>query len=188
MKTLLCWPTLPIVVQYVGPPAPYPLTPEVEDNIMTALKQSERVHSISLAVTNSLLEKFSAIEGPFSELEDLVLLSRDSGPLTPPSAFRWGSRLRTLHLTRAAIPALPELLSPSRGLIDLQLHKVPSLGYFYPDAFANALSGMTHLRSLSLHFLSFPPPRNYAGLPPQSGERIVLSALTCLKYRGTSKY
>jgi hypothetical protein len=137
---------------------------------MAALKQSDRVSSISLTVTSSLLEKLSAIERPFSKLEDLVLLSRDSVPLTLPSAFRWGLRLRTLHLTRAAIPTLPELLSPCTGLVDLQLHKIPKLGYFSPDAFANALSRMTHLQSLSLHFLSFALPRNYRGLPPQSGE------------------
>ena len=121
---------------------------------MAALKQSDRVISISLIVTNSLLEKLSAIERPFSELEELVLRSRDSVPLTLPSAFRWGLRLRILHLTRAIIPALPELLSPCTDLVDLQLHKIPNLGYFSPDAIANALSGMTHLRLLSLRFLS----------------------------------
>jgi hypothetical protein len=155
---------------------------------MAALKQSDRVISISFTVTNSLLEKLSAIERPFSQLEDLVLLSRDNVLLTLPSAFRWGLRLRTLHLTRAAIPALPELLSPCTGLVDLRLHKIPNLGYFPPDALANALSGMTHLRSLSLHFLSFRLPQNVVGLLPQSGERVVLPALTCLKYRGTSMY
>ena len=61
-------------------------------------------------------------------------------------------------------------------------------GYFSPQAFANALSGASHLRSLSLHFLSFPPRRNYVGLPPPGGHRIVLPALTCFKYRGISKY
>ena len=175
-------------MQYGGPLAPRPPALEDEDNIMAALKQSDRVSSISLIVTNSLLEKLSAIESPFSELEDLVLQSRDRVLLTLPSTFRWGSRLRTLHLTRVAIPALPELLSPSAGLVDLQLHNIPNLGYFPPDTFANALSGMTHLRSLSLHFLSFALPRNHDDLPTQSGELVVLPALTCLKYRGTSKY
>ncbi|KAH9024451.1 hypothetical protein EDB83DRAFT_2527159 [Lactarius deliciosus] len=61
-------------------------------------------------------------------------------------------------------------------------------GYFSPEAFANALSGMTNLRTLLLHFLSLPPRRNYLTLPPLSGERIILPALTFLKYRGTSKY
>ncbi len=47
---------------------------------------------------------------------------------------------------------------------------------------------MSQLRTLSLHFLSLPPRRNYLRLPPQPGERVVLPALTRLKYRGTSKY
>ena len=93
-----------------------------------------------------------------------------------------------LHSTRTAIPALPELLLPSTSLVDLKLHKIPNLECFPPDAFANALSRMTHLRSLSLHFLSFSLPRNYVSLPTQPGERVVLPALTCFKYRGTSKY
>jgi hypothetical protein len=188
LKTLDCWPALPFVVQYGGLQAPCPPATEDEDNIVAALMQSDRVSSISLTVASSLLEKLSAIERPFSQLEELVLLSRDSVPLTLPGAFRWGLRLRTLHLTRAAIPTLPELLSPCTGLVDLQLHKIPKLGYFSPDAFANALSRMIHLRLLSLHFLSFTLPRNYRDLPPQSGERVVLPTFTCFKYRGTSEY
>ena len=187
-KTLDCWPTLPIIVQYGAPPVPSLPATEDEDGIMAALMQSDRVSSISLIVTNSLLEKLPAIERPFSELEELVLLSQDNVSLTLPNSFRWGLRLRTLHLTRTAIPALLELLFPSTGLVDLKLHKIPNLECFPPDAFANALSRMTHLRSLSLHFLSFALLRNYVSLPTQPGERVVLPALTCFKYRGTSKY
>jgi hypothetical protein len=183
-KTLDCWPTLPIVVQYGKLLAPCSPATEDEDNIVAALKQSDRVISISLTVTNSLLEKLPAIERPFLELEDLVLY-RDGGLLSLPSAFRWGLRLRTLHLTRVAILTLPQLLSHSTGLVDLQLHEILNLDFFPPDTFANALSRMTQLRSLSLHFLSFAIPRNFL---PQSDERVVLPALTCLKYRGISLY
>ncbi len=189
LKSLDCWPVaLPIVVHYGGFPNLDPPAPEDDDNIIAALKQSGRVSSIGLTVTSCLLEKLSAISEPFSELEELTLLSRDNVQLTLPSAFRWGPRLRTLHSTRIAFPSLPQLLSPSQDLVDLQLHEIPSDGYFYPEAFADALSGMTQLQTLSLHFLSLPPRRNYLGLPPPSGERSVLPALTCLKYRGTSKY
>jgi hypothetical protein len=192
LKTLDCWPTLSIVVQYGGPPVPSLPATKDEDNIVAALKQSDRISSISLIVTNSFLEKLSTIrvERPFSELEELVLLSQDSVSLTLPIAFRWGLRLRTLHLTRVAIPTLLELLSLSEGLVDLQLHEILELGYFSPDAFVDALSAMTQLRSLSLslHFLSFSLPRNYVRLPPQSRERVILPALMSLKYRGTSKH
>ncbi|KAH9171645.1 hypothetical protein EDB89DRAFT_1080650 [Lactarius sanguifluus] len=188
LKALDCWQTLPIIVQYGGLPDLDPPSPEDDDNIMAALKQSGRVNSINLTVTRSLLGKLSAISEPFSELEELVLLSRDSMQPTLPSTFRWGPHLRTLHSTRIAFHSLPQLLSHIHDLVDIQLHEIPSAGYFSPEAFANALSEMTNLRTLSLHFLSLPPRRNYLSLPPLSGERFVLPALMFLKYRGTSKY
>ena len=184
LKTLKCWPSFPLVVNYGGSPMLNSPTPEDDENIMAALNQPDRVGSISLTVTGSLLQKLSTVSEPFSELEGLVLLSQDN--LTLPSTFRWGLRLRTLHITRIAIPGLPALLSPSTGLVDLQLHDIPIIGYFSPEEFANTLSGMTQLVTLSLHFLAFPPRRNYVSLPPE--QRIVLPALTYLKYRGASKY
>ena len=185
-KILDCWPALPIVVHYGGT-VPDPPAPEDDDNIVAALKHSDRVSSIGLTITSSLLKKLSAIEMPFLELEELVLRSMASVQLALPHTLQWGTRLRRLHSTRIAFPVLPVLLSASTGLVDLRLHEIPKVGYFSPEALANALSEMTQLDTLSLHFLSF-PSRNRIGLPPQSGERIVLPALTCLKYRGTSKY
>ena len=188
LKTLDFWPRLPIIVRYGGVPNLDPPALDDDDNIIAALKEFDHVSSIHLTVTKSLLQKISAISEPLSELEDLSLLSFDVVQPTLPSTFRWGALLRTLHSTGIAFPSFPQLILPSQGLVDLQLHKIPSSGYFPPEAFADALSGMTHLRTLSLHFISFPPRRNFLLLPPQSGERIVLPALTCLKYRGTSKY
>jgi hypothetical protein len=188
LKTLEFWPRLPIIVQYGGVQNLDPPAPDDDDNIIAALKQFDRVSSIGLTLTKSLLKKLSAISEPFSELEELSLLSLDNVQSTLPGTFRWGSLLRTLHSTKIAFPLFPQLLLPSQGLVDLQLHQIPSSGYFSPEAFANALSGMIHLRTLSLHFLSFPHRRNFLRLPPQSGERIGLPALTYLNYRGTSKY
>ena len=188
LKTLDCWPAFPIIVQYGGAPNLCPPATEDDDNIIAALKQSGRVTSISLTATRSLVEKLSAISEPFSDLEELSLLSRDDLQVTLPGTFRWGPRLHTLHSTRIAFVSFPQLLLPSQNLVDLQLHEIPSTGYFPPEAFANALSGMTQLRTLSLHFLSLPPRRRYLSLPSPSGERIVLPALTRLEYRGTSKY
>jgi hypothetical protein len=186
LKNLDCWPALPITVKYGGVPNSYPPAPEDDDNIIAALKQSARVSSISLTVTSSLLNKLPAISEPFSELEELTLLSRDTMQLTLPSTFQWGRRLRRLHSTRISFHSFLPLLSPCHELVNLQLHEIPSTGYS-PEAFANSLSEMTQLQSLSLHFLSL-PHRSYFGLPPPSDERIVLPALTCLKYQGTSKY
>ena len=188
-KILEYSPPFPFIINYGGPPMLSPPAPEDDDNIIAVLQQSDRVNSISLTLTTTLLGKLSTVSEPFSELEELVLLSQDKLQLTLPSAFRWGPRLRTLHVTRITIPSLPPLLSSSTDLVDLQLHEIPIAGYFSPhwQAFADALSGASHLRSLSLHFLSCPPRRSYVGLP-SSSHRIVLPALTCFKYRGTSKY
>jgi len=155
--------------------------------VVAALKHSDRVSTISLTVTRSLVEKLSSITEPLSELEELVLLSQDNEQLSLPN-FRWGSRLRRLHSTRIAFSSLPQLISPCQDLVDLQLHEIPRVGCFSPEVFANALSGMTQLGNLSLHFLSLPSRRSFLRLPPTSGERVSLPALTSLKYRGTSKY
>ena len=188
LKSLDCWPALPIIVKYGGVPNLNPPAPGDYDNIIAALKQSGRVSSISLTVTSALLEKLSAISEPFSELEELVLLSQENMQQTFPSTFLWGPRLRTFHSTGIAFPSLPPLFLPCQDLVDIQLHEIPSSGYFSPEAFTNALSGTPQLRSLTLHLLSFPRRRSLLSLPLLLGERIVLAALTRLKYRGTSKY
>ena len=149
---------------------------------MAALEHTDRVRSISFTVSNSLLKKLGTISKPFLELEDLVLLSNDNSQLTLPSAFWWGHRLRTLHSNRIAFASLPQLLLPSQNLVNIQLDEIPSAGYFPPEAFANALRGVTQLQTLSLHFLSYPPRRNFLSLTPSSGDRVVLPLLTRFKY------
>ena len=187
-KALDCWPPFPLVVNYGGFTTLNPPAPEDDDNIIAALKQSSRVSSIILNVTSSLIEKLPTITEPLSSLEELLLISRDNVQRALPSAFRWGSHLRTLRSIRVAIPSFPRSFSPCQDLTDLHLREIPSSGYFSPEAFANALSGVANLRNLSLHFLSFPSRRKYIGLPPPSEERVLLPALTCFIYRGTSKY
>ena len=185
-KILDCWPaSLPIVVEYRGSPGLDPPTPEDEDNIIAVLKQSDRIGSINLTVTNSLLEKLSAIERPFSELEDLVLLSLDCARLTIPSDFVWGPQLRSLYLTRITFFALPQLLRSSRNLVDLRLHEVLNPGLFSPEALTDSLSGMAQLRSLSLHFL---PTEDHIGVSQPSRNRADLPALTRLDFRGITNY
>jgi hypothetical protein len=119
-----------------------PPAPEDDENIMAALKRSDRVGSISLTVTNSLRKNLSTFSEPFPILEELILLSQENVQVTLSSAFRWGPRLRTLHLTgfRVPFPALLQHLSPPTSLVDLQLHEIPRAGYFPPEAFVDVLS------------------------------------------------
>ena len=186
-KSLDCWSALPIVVQYGGLPALGSPTPEDEDNILAALKQSDRVVSISLTVTSSLLEKLSTIEGTFSQLQDLVLLSQDGLPLTLPSTFRCDKRLRRLHSTGIVFPTLLQPLNSNSliNLIDLQLHDSFRPWQFSPATLKIVLCQTTQLRSLSLHFFT----TAYYDLPlPPYRERAVLPALTRLNYRGSITY
>ena len=183
LKALDLWPALPIALDYGGSPALNPPAPEDGDNIMAALEHCGRVRSISLTVTKSLLERFSKVKGHSDELGNLVLLSQDQ--LTLPSTFRCGSRLRSLHLTGIAPFGLPELLSSSKCIVDIQLHEIPGIGFCTPQPLLKALSRMTQLQSLSLRLLPDTaliagphPPRHYAVLP----------TLTYLKYQGTGEY
>jgi hypothetical protein len=185
LQMLDFWPALPVVVQYQGFLACDPPAPEDEDNIMAALKhwQSGRISSI-LTVTLSFTSKLSSIEGPFSELEYLVLLSQGRRRLTLPSTFRSGPRLRRLHLTGITFP-LPPRLSPSRDLVHFHLNNIARVAYLPPKALADALSGMSQLRSFALYFL---PTASFIGAPSPSEECVVLPFLTHLNFRRTSEY
>ena len=185
LKALDCFPTLSIVVQYGGSPALDPPALEDEENIVAALTHSDRISSIHLTVTNSLLEKLSAIKGSFSELEDLILLSRNGAQLALPNTFQWGPRLRCLDLNRVTFPSLLPLLESSKNLVDLYLHKALDPSCFPPEALTNAFSGMVQLQSLSLHF---PSTSNYLASPLPSRELVVLPALTRLNFQGTTEF
>ena len=184
-KTIDSWPALPIVLEYGGSLTLDPPAPEDEVNIVAALKRSDRVSSISLTVTTSLLDKLYAIERPFLELENLILLSRDSVPLTVPNSFQCGPQLRRLHLTRISFPALLLLLHSSRNLVDLRLHEALNSWYFSMEELTDALSGMAQLQSLSLHF---PPNTDYISPPSLPYRRVVLPALIRLSFRVPAKY
>jgi hypothetical protein len=182
LKTLDCWPPFSIVMAYGGSLAVDPPAPEDEINLIAALKRSDRVSSISLTVTTSLLVKLYAIERSFLALDDLILLSLDSVPLTLPSTFLWGRRLRRLHLTRIGIPGLLQLLRSSSKLVDLQLHEALNPWYFSIEELTDALSGLAQLRSL--HFTS---TNDHVPPPSPTDRRVVLPALTRLKFRGSNK-
>lgn len=187
-EALDLWPALPIVMQYGGSPTLHPPSPGDEDNIVAALKHFDRVRSISLTVTSSLMERLGTIEAPFSELEDLVLLSQDRNGQMLPGAFRWGSHLRSFHATGIAFRSLPQLLPSSQNLVDIQIHEIPGFGYISPEAFADALAVMPQLQSLSLQFSSLPSRRDHISVPPKSGAPSVFPSLSRLKFRGNSRY
>ncbi|KAH9043493.1 hypothetical protein EDB83DRAFT_1584786 [Lactarius deliciosus] len=155
-----------------------------ETTLLRHLQRHNRVRSIDLCLTYSVMEKLSTqVKEPLSELEDLVLRSISSRHFFPSDLpFRWSSRLRVLNLTDISLPSLPLLLSSSPNLVDLQLHR--SSEFPPPVALANALSGTTRLESLALLSDSF----HHASAPLPSGRRVILPALTRLEFRGYSQY
>ena len=185
LKPLDPWPPLPIVLEYGGSLSLDPPAPEDKVNIIAALKRSDRVSSISLTVTTSVLDKLYAVERPFLELEDLILLSRDSLPLALPNTFLCGPRLRRLHLTRIHMPGLLQLLHSSRDLEDLQLHEALDPWYSSLENLTDTLSGLAQLQSISLHFSS---TTNRFLSPSPPDRRVVFPALTSLKFLGCAKY
>ena len=156
LKSLDCWPALPLIVEYGAVPNLDPPAPGYDENIIAALKQSGRVRSINLTVTSSLLEKLSSISEPLSELEELVLLFQDNGKQIFPSTFLWGPRLRALHLTRIAFPSLLPLLLPCQDLVDLQLHEIPNSGIFPQKS--SRVRCLGHPKLNHLHSTYFPSP------------------------------
>ena len=181
-KTLDCWPTIPIVVRF----RPQTLSPEDEDSIITALQHRDRVCEIDLVSQSSLSEKVSHImQEPFPLLESLALKSRDCA-LALSSTFLGGSspRLRVLHLDNIPFPEIPLFLLSASNLVDLQLEKIPSSGYFSPEALVAGLSSTTHLETLRLVFAS---PTSHLS-PPSSSGRVVFPSLTNLTFRGSCDY
>ena len=141
-------------------------------SVIKAFPRWTSVISLSLTVSKSLVAKLYAIRGPFLKLEDLVLLSWNSMQLTLPSTFRWGSRLRILHLTGITFPALLLRLSSFAYLVDVHLHG--NSNYMPPDLLVATLSQMAQLQSLSFHILS---TTNHIAILPQSSEHVILSTV-----------
>ena len=186
LTTLHYWPTLPIIVQFGGVPDLDSPVPRDWGHIVAALKQPRRVSSVSLTVTKSLLQKISTFSEPFSELEELVLLPQVNLQLSLPLTFQWGTRLRKLHTTRIDFPSFLWRLTPSRNLVDIQLHDISDSTYMPPELLLITLSRMTHLQSLSLHFLS---STNHVSIrSPWTVEPVFLPSLTRLDFRGMSVY
>ena len=181
------WPALPIVIE-----GRFGMSRrQVERNIITALKQRDRVCKIDLSPTPiSLLRRIRTIKGPFPALTDLELCSTKSGkaPLLP-ETFLGGSApcLRSLCLSGIPFPGLPKLLLSTTELVDLDLFNIPRFGYISPEAMATSLASLTRLQKLSLGF-QFPRPHDIANRLPPLPTRFVLPALTSLRFTGDNEY
>jgi hypothetical protein len=69
-------------------------------------------------------KSYHAIERPFPELENLVLLSQDDERLILPTLFGGAHDFVLSTRLGSSFPSLLQLLHSSRNLVDLHLHKV----------------------------------------------------------------
>jgi hypothetical protein len=164
------------------------------DNIIAALKQSNRVCEINLVyflADRRLEEVLAAMQVPFGELRELRLRSRaDKTPLPVPNSFLGGSapRLRHFELFGIPFPGLPKLLLSSTHLRCLKLSHIPHSGYFSPKALVALLSVLSCLEEF---FLGFQSPRSYPPLKtrrPPLPKRSILPALKRLHFKGVTEY
>jgi hypothetical protein len=181
------WPAFPLVIRAGVTKM------ENVDNIVAALKHSDRVKTIDLLVVRKwqLKQVLAAMQGPFPELTDLQLETHNLGskPISVLSdSLLAGSilRLQFLSWTGIAFPNLPNLLLVATRLVDLRLWNIPYSGYFSPEAAASSLFALTSLESLCLAFQPFRYP-NMASHPPPS-TRSVLSVLISFEFEGERKY
>ena len=190
------WPALPIfvnghVLERIDESSNLVSDDSDVDNIVAALKCSDRVCQIMVACTTSQMEKVSAaMREPFPELTDLWLRPWDEMVPVFPDSFLGGfaPRLRSLWLDYIAFPGLPTLLLSATGLLTLRLLDIPHSGYVSPEAMATSLSALTHLRTIQLRFKSpqsFPAQESR---PPPPPTRFVLRPLADFYFRGVSEY
>ncbi|KAI9463595.1 hypothetical protein BJY52DRAFT_1184604 [Lactarius psammicola] len=190
-ETLEFWPALPIVMRYGGFPGSAPVSPEDEENLVTALRHPDRIYEIGITVTGSLCDRLAAeMQNTMSSLEALRLMVQGKAELLLPDQFLGGSAplLSVISTYGVAFPALPKLLLLASNLVSLELWNIPRSGYFSPEALVMGLSVATQLKSFKIHF-DFPISHFHARnlRTPLSG-RTVLPALTNLKFWGVNEY
>jgi len=180
------WPTLPILVRVVG------LDDEDLDNVVAAVEHNNRISEIYIKdVSNYALERIAAaMQRPFPEMTDCVLVSFDEIVTDLPDSLLGGSapRLRSLMLESIPFPALPNLLLSATNLVRLRLNDVPASGYIPLEAMVDCLSLLTGLEELQLEYRSSYPLFDQTSRRLLPLTRTVLPVLTRLSFHGVAEY
>ena len=147
--TLDVWPALPLIIRGRM------VSSSGTDNIIAALRHSNRIFHVHLSGLNYRLEKVLAtMQVPFPELTDLQLFSDDGTPTVIPNSFLDGSApcLRYFSLSGILFPGLSKLLLSANHLVDLWLFHIPHSGYISPEAMVAILCALSSLESFTLGF------------------------------------
>ena len=164
------------------------LTPDDEDNVITAIQYPNRVCSVRLGVTGLQLERMvTLMQEPFPMLTYLTFVVLEDAPVIP-AEFLGGSApcLQGITLSGISFPALPTLLFSTSNVIDLSLENIPPAGYISPDTMGACLAALPRLESVTIWFLSATPHPGQIRLPPVT--RTVLPSLTSFDFQGANEW
>ena len=185
-KNLGIWPPLPIAIHLFST---WPLAPIDEEDAITVLEYADRISSVRLYVTESLLEKMiMAMQKPFPMLTRLEIFAKDGESPVLPAEFLGGSApsLQEIIFYSIPYPTLPALLLSARNLVSLNLRRIPQIGYFPPDMMVSALAALPKLESCVVYFRSATSRPDRIRSPPVS--RAVLPSLASFHFQGSYEY
>jgi hypothetical protein len=192
-EALDIWPELPIAILACKFGPSQPRMQILVTNIITALKQHDRVRDIHLVGYPKTLSKlFSAMTKPFPSLVNLTIMTDPSSEAMIPNSFLGGSapRLQSIEFRGILCHAIVELLWSTRNLVFLSLARIPrsGRGFASPEAMVNGLSALAKLRSLHLTFHQTTPQSQQASGHQLPIVRVVLPALTNIYFLGDKEY
>jgi hypothetical protein len=164
-------------------------TPNGEDNILAALRHTDRVREVRFVLSGSQLGTMASVmQERFPVLTSLCILSINRYTSDLPAAFLGGSApsLQEISLHGVPFPALPTLLLSTSNLFKLDLFDIPTNGYFSPEAIAASLAALPRLEMLVIGFHEATSRPDQIHPPPET--RIILPSLTFFVFRGSSEY
>ena len=182
--TLDIWPALPLIV--------WGAIRLNTDNIIAALKGSNRVYQVNLwRLTGWQLEiVLAATQVPFPELTALGLFSNGEAMPVIPDSFldRSAPRLQSFRLDGIPFLGLPNLLLSSTHVVDLRLHNIPHSGYISPEAIVALISVLSSLETLHLLFGSPESRPDPITRRPPPSNRSIIPTLRILDFKGVIEY
>jgi hypothetical protein len=185
-KCLGIWPNFPVAIDYCLPWVNF--RPGDEENLVSALEQSDRAGHLGLVVTDVRLGKLATvIQKPFPVLRRLMILCTERIAPHLPTEFMGGSapHLQIIRLTNIAFPTLPTLLLSSSDLVELKLSAMPRTGYISPEVMAACFAKLPRLKTFSIQLQSTIRPDR---IRVRSITRTVLPALADFCFEGASEY
>jgi hypothetical protein len=160
------------------------------NNILAALRHSDRVCHVRLMVSQHQLESIAtAMQVPFPMLTQLYLTSHSwcDGTLALPAGFLEGIApcLQAIGLSGIACPTLPTIVLSTSNLVKLELSSLFPNGYISPEAIVASLAVLPRLEIFIIKFRPATSPDRISSHPVP---RTTLPSLAFFVFRGTSKY